>query len=215
MRKQQRGDTDNAASRGLERQKQLCDEGMALVNESVGIQNSGGDTDLAERNLNRAVEIFETALGIQYGTQEEQDASARLNNKMLRYVKMIKTQKAKNPAVGGNKRAASKFNILELDNLPQIYHSIASKLFNSQSGDLFESLKTTFGFQDNNVLNQKEHVLLLLTNYKEQLDVPEPKAPANQPVPARDQQREAQLADKAVTKFHAKLFDNYKKWCNT
>ncbi|RQM24116.1 hypothetical protein B5M09_002002 [Aphanomyces astaci] len=213
MRKQQRGDTDNAASRGLERQKQLCDEGMALVNESVGIQNSGGDTDLAERNLNRAVEIFETALGIQYGTQEEQDASARLNNKMLRYVKMIKTQKAKNPAVGGNKRAASKFNILELDNLPQIYHSIASKLFNSQSGDLFESLKTTFGFQDNNVLNQKEHVLLLLTNYKEQLDVPEPKAPANQPVPARDQQREAQLADKAVTKFHAKLFDNYKKWC--
>ncbi|RHY34730.1 hypothetical protein DYB32_000706 [Aphanomyces invadans] len=186
---------------------------MALVNESVGIQNSGGDTDLAERNLNRAVEIFETALAIQYSTQEEQEAATRLNNKMLRYVKMIKTQKAKNPAIGGNKRTASKYNILELDNLPQIYHSIAGKLFNSQVGDVFESLKTTFGFQDNNVLNQKEHVLLLLTNYKEQLDVPDPKAPANQPVPARDQQREMQLADKAVTKFHAKLFDNYKKWC--
>ncbi|CAK4075329.1 unnamed protein product [Aphanomyces euteiches] len=211
MRKQQRGEVENTFSRGLERQKQLCDEGMALVNESVGIQNSGGDPDLAERNLNRAVEIFEAALGIQYNTQEEQEAAVRLNNKMLRYVKMIKTQKTKNPAVV-NKRAAVKFNILELENLPTIYHSIAGKLFNSQSGDIFENLKNTFGFQDGSVLNQKEHVLLLLTNYKEQLDVPDPKAPADQQL-HRDPQREAQLADKAVTKFHTKLFDNYKKWC--
>ncbi|KAF0701109.1 Aste57867_8406 [Aphanomyces stellatus] len=210
MRKQ-RGDVESSFSRGLERQKQLCDEGMALVNESVGIQNSGGDSELAERNLNRAVDIFEAALAIQYNSQEEQDAAARLNNKMIRYVKMIKTQKAKNPAVA-NKRTAVKFNILELENLPQMYHSIAGKLFNSQSGDIFETLKSTFGFQDMNVLNQKEHVLLLLTNYKEQLDVPDPKAPHDQPQ-SRDPQREAQLADKAVAKFHTKLFDNYKKWC--
>ncbi|OQS06283.1 callose synthase, partial [Thraustotheca clavata] len=212
MRRQQRGEVENNFSRGLEHQKQLCDEGMALVNSGVSLQNSG-DTELAEKNFTRAVEIFERALAIEYRTQEEQEAAGRLNTKMVRYVNMIKSQRAKNPAMA-SKRAPTKFNILEMDNLPQMYASVTQKFASGPGGDIFESLKNAFGFQESNVINQKEHLTLLLTNFKEYQDVPDPKSRDPQPPPyPRDPARDMQLMDKAITKFHAKFFDNYKKWC--
>ncbi|OQR84183.1 callose synthase, partial [Achlya hypogyna] len=211
MSRKQRG--DDGFSRGLEHQKQLCDEGMALVNSGVSLQNAG-DTELAEKNFSRAVEIFERALAIEYRTQEEQDAAGRLNTKMVRYVNMIKSQRAKNPAAT-NKRAPTKFNILEMDNLPDMYTSVTQKFAGGPGGDVFESLKNAFGFQEGNVTNQREHLTLLLTNWKEYQDVPDPKAPRDQQQVQypRDPARDMQLMDKAITKFHAKLFDNYKKWC--
>ncbi len=120
-------DIEGSYSRALETQKQLCDEGMNLVNAGVSLQNAG-DTDLAEQKFSRAVDIFERALQIPYETQEEQEAATRLNTKMLRYVNMIKSQRAKNPTFLNTKRAATKFNILDMDNLPEIYHSIAYKI---------------------------------------------------------------------------------------
>ncbi|EQC32617.1 hypothetical protein SDRG_09930 [Saprolegnia diclina VS20] len=101
-----------------------------------------------------------------------------------------------------------------MDNLPQMYSSVMQKFASGPGGDVFESLKNAFGFQEGNVINQREHLTLLLTNWKEYQDVPDPKARGEQPPTQypRDPARDMQLMDKAITKFHAKLFDNYKKW---
>jgi len=119
-----RNDHDSNYSQGLEYQKRMCDEAMSLVNSGVAMQNSG-DQEGAERNLSKAVDIMEKALAIEYKSQEEQEAAARLNNKMNRYVKMIKSQRAKTP--GGStasKRSANKYNILDMERLPERYHPI-------------------------------------------------------------------------------------------
>ncbi len=59
-------------------------------------------------------------------------------------------------------------------------------------------------------------MILLLTNFKEQLEANHTSKGA-QAAPSdpnhRDPQRDMALAEKAISKFHAKLFDNYKKWC--
>ncbi|KAL7258906.1 hypothetical protein ACSBR1_004921 [Camellia fascicularis] len=56
-----------------------------------------------------------------------------------------------------------------------------------------------FGFQKDNVANQREHLILLLENVHIQRFQP-------------DQQ--PRLDDTALTKVIKKLFTNYKKWCN-
>ncbi|RHY24612.1 hypothetical protein DYB32_008842, partial [Aphanomyces invadans] len=81
-------------------------------------------------------------------------------------------------------------------------------------------MRAIFGFQDNNVKNQLEHLTLLLTNYKEQLETPAP-VPVYIPVEKASKKRpEDRLptnpndaAAQAVKKLHARLFDNYTKWC--
>ncbi|KAL7216348.1 hypothetical protein ACSBR1_028319 [Camellia fascicularis] len=56
-----------------------------------------------------------------------------------------------------------------------------------------------FGFQKDNVANQREHLILLLANVHIQRFQP-------------DQQ--PRLDDIALTEVIKKLFKNYKKWCN-
>ncbi|OQR84190.1 callose synthase [Achlya hypogyna] len=191
----------------LELQKELCDEGMALVNAAVEMQNAG-DADGAERNFARAVELMERALGLTYATADETEAASRLNNKMSRYIKMIKSQRAK--AGTTTKRATGKFNIVEMDALPARYRPIAHLFASSPAyRDLFETMQQTFGFQDGSVANQREHLMLLLANFKEYVDESEVKDAAVAKAAAAD----AELLTKAIDKFHTKLFDNYKKWC--
>ncbi|KAF0698947.1 hypothetical protein As57867_010429, partial [Aphanomyces stellatus] len=109
-------------------------------------------------------------------------------------------------------------NIVDVKSFPARYHPIVHLLRSSPThGDIFESLKRIFGFQTDNVKNQTEHLVLLLTNHKERLETPPPilrkadtrsaRAPFEVPKDANE------AATQAIMKLHARLFDNYIKWC--
>ncbi|KAJ3672326.1 hypothetical protein LUZ60_007047 [Juncus effusus] len=65
--------------------------------------------------------------------------------------------------------------------------------------DLLDWLQRMFGFQNDNVANQREHLILLLANVH------------IRQFPKPDQQ--PKLDDRALTDVMKKLFKNYKKWC--
>lgn len=69
-----------------------------------------------------------------------------------------------------------------------------------RSMDLFDFLHFTFGFQKDNVANQREHVVHLLANEQSRLRVPEETEPI--------------LDEAAVQKVFLKSLDNYIKWCS-
>ncbi|CAM8951037.1 unnamed protein product [Rhodiola kirilowii] len=73
--------------------------------------------------------------------------------------------------------------------------------FEQKAGDfdLLDWLRAMFGFQRDNVRNQREHLILLLANQHIRLD-PKPE-PLNQ------------LDDRAVNAVMSSLFKNYKTWC--
>ncbi|MFS7931875.1 putative 1,3-beta-glucan synthase [Helianthus anomalus] len=65
--------------------------------------------------------------------------------------------------------------------------------------DILDWLQAIFGFQKDSVANQREHLILLLSNaYIRQFPNPE---------------QHSKLDDRAVTEVMKKLFKNYKKWC--
>ncbi|OQR94005.1 callose synthase [Achlya hypogyna] len=175
---------------------------MEHVNSAVALQNAG-DLEGADLQFTRVIDVFERALGLPYKTAEDMEAAGRLNNKMTRYVNMIKAQRAKAPATASSRKLAIKYNILDMDDLPPLYHPIARAF---ASNDPFEAMQRAYGFQDSNVANQREHLLLLLTNIVERTD----KRPST--LEPRDPGLESSLVAGAIKSFHAKLFDNYKKW---
>ncbi|KAL6964802.1 Callose synthase 2 [Sarracenia purpurea var. burkii] len=65
--------------------------------------------------------------------------------------------------------------------------------------DILDWLQAMFGFQKDNVANQREHLILLLANVH------------IRQFPKLDQQ--PRLDDRALTEVMKKLFKNYKKWC--
>ncbi|KAK7401550.1 hypothetical protein VNO78_13118 [Psophocarpus tetragonolobus] len=65
--------------------------------------------------------------------------------------------------------------------------------------DILDWLQLMFGFQKDNVENQREHLILLLANVH------------IRQVPKPDQQ--PKLDDRALNEVMKKLFRNYKKWC--
>ncbi|GAV73698.1 LOW QUALITY PROTEIN: Glucan_synthase domain-containing protein/DUF605 domain-containing protein/FKS1_dom1 domain-containing protein, partial [Cephalotus follicularis] len=65
--------------------------------------------------------------------------------------------------------------------------------------DILDWLQEMFGFQKDNVANQREHLILLLANVH------------IRQFPKPDQQ--PKLDDRALTVVMKKLFKNYKKWC--
>ncbi|KAF5736396.1 callose synthase 2-like [Tripterygium wilfordii] len=66
--------------------------------------------------------------------------------------------------------------------------------------DILDWLQAMFGFQKDNVANQREHLILLLANVH------------IRQFPKPDQQQ-PKLDDRALTDVMKKLFRNYKKWC--
>ncbi|CAA0815270.1 Callose synthase 9 [Striga hermonthica] len=70
----------------------------------------------------------------------------------------------------------------------------------SRALDIFDFLQYSFGFQKDNVSNQREHVVHLLTNEQSRLHIPE--------------EPEAILDGDAVRRVFLKSLDNYIKWCN-
>ncbi|KAK8506312.1 hypothetical protein V6N13_016471 [Hibiscus sabdariffa] len=70
----------------------------------------------------------------------------------------------------------------------------------TRSPDLMDFLHCVFGFQKDNVSNQREHIVLLLANEQSRLGIPE--------------EPEPKLDEAAVQKVFMKSLDNYIKWCN-
>ncbi|GMH11510.1 hypothetical protein Nepgr_013351 [Nepenthes gracilis] len=66
--------------------------------------------------------------------------------------------------------------------------------------DILDWLQAMFGFQKDNVANQREHLILLLANvHIRQFPKPDHQQP--------------KMDDRALTEVMKKLFKNYKKWC--
>ncbi|ETW06696.1 hypothetical protein H310_02877 [Aphanomyces invadans] len=197
----------SSATSDLLRQKAMCDKAMAVVNSALSMQNSGNQAG-AEALFDEAVEIMESVLSIKYMTAEDQETASRLNNKMSRYVTMIKGQRGKALSGATPKRSTGKCNILDMDNLPARHRGIAQMLTSSPTyGDVFETFRTAFGFQESSVNCQREHLLLLLANFKEYAN------PSSLKTAAGTDINETELLHKAVTNLHDKLMDNYTKWC--
>nr|CCA22421.1 unnamed protein product [Albugo laibachii Nc14] len=216
------GGSSGTISEALETQRQMCDEAMNLVNAGVTMQNANPpDIRGAEAKLSRAVDIMENALSMKYKSSEEREVAERLNAKMTRYVKMIKSQRSKaNHGSMVGKRGIQKHNILDMERLPRMYHVITQLLTQSNIGDICQTLKTRFGFQESNVTNQSEHLILLLTNFKEQGGEEKKRKKKNQPDEdamedylQRDPQKEMEMAMKGIERLHRRLFTNYTKWC--
>uniref|UniRef100_A0A0D9WUD4 1,3-beta-glucan synthase n=1 Tax=Leersia perrieri TaxID=77586 RepID=A0A0D9WUD4_9ORYZ len=66
--------------------------------------------------------------------------------------------------------------------------------------DLLDWLQAMFGFQTDNVSNQREHLILLLANVHIRQS-------------SKADQQQTKLDDKALDAVMKKLFKNYKKWC--
>ncbi|XP_050944379.1 callose synthase 1 isoform X4 [Cucumis melo] len=65
--------------------------------------------------------------------------------------------------------------------------------------DILDWLQAMFGFQEGNVANQREHLILLIANVQ------------MRQLPKPDQR--PKLDDRVLTEVMKKLFKNYKKWC--
>ncbi|XVE78801.1 hypothetical protein DITRI_Ditri14bG0007100 [Diplodiscus trichospermus] len=70
----------------------------------------------------------------------------------------------------------------------------------TRNADLLDFLHYVFGFQKDNVSNQREHIVLLLANEQSRLGTPE--------------EPEPKLDEAAVQKVFLKSLENYIKWCN-
>ncbi|MCO5604236.1 hypothetical protein L7F22_058399 [Adiantum nelumboides] len=80
--------------------------------------------------------------------------------------------------------------------------------------DLLDWLKIRFGFQQDNVRNQREHVILLLANYILRSKQEHPEQDIRSKYMLRSKQEHPEQDIQQATKFlHDKLLENYKKWC--
>ncbi|XP_021762040.1 callose synthase 10-like [Chenopodium quinoa] len=65
--------------------------------------------------------------------------------------------------------------------------------------DMFDLLEYAFGFQRDNIRNQRENVILLVANAQSHLGLPD--------------ERDPKIDEKAVYEVYQKVLDNYFKWC--
>lgn len=65
--------------------------------------------------------------------------------------------------------------------------------------DMFDLLEFVFGFQRDNVRNQRENVILIVANAQSNLGIPVQDLP--------------KVDEKAITEVFLKVLDNYMKWC--
>ncbi|KAL4186370.1 hypothetical protein AMTRI_Chr09g13760 [Amborella trichopoda] len=69
-----------------------------------------------------------------------------------------------------------------------------------RNADVLDFLQYVFGFQVDNVSNQREHIVLLLANAQSRVGIPEGTEP--------------KMDEGAVQKVFGKSLDNYTKWCS-
>ncbi|DAZ95935.1 TPA: hypothetical protein N0F65_009097 [Lagenidium giganteum] len=225
----------------LRRQRELYEQGMALVSTGVQLQNATPpDAASAQTHLAQALDVLEAALAIDFATAEERAAAEHLAHKMTRYANMIRGQRARqresiatttsSGSVSSRAKRALRHNILDVHELPELYAPVAQLL-----GDVCARLARQFGFQEANALNTREHLLLLLTNVKAQESGHDGASTSSTGKPnnkkkrsttqteaqelmheyeeLRDPQQEMEFAHRAAATLHARLFANYAKWC--
>uniref|UniRef100_A0AAU6MUF6 1,3-beta-glucan synthase n=1 Tax=Paeonia lactiflora TaxID=35924 RepID=A0AAU6MUF6_PAELC len=73
------------------------------------------------------------------------------------------------------------------------------KVSGQRDADMFDLLEYVFGFQKDNVRNQRENVVLMVANAQSRLGIPVESDP--------------KLDEKAITEVFLKVLDNYIKWC--
>ncbi|OQS04134.1 callose synthase [Thraustotheca clavata] len=168
---------------------QRYEDGVAALEAGIAAQSQGGERR-ADECFNKALGLFKEALNTTYATADEKVAAATINDKMREYVRMLEGPRTI------PRGTHTDVNILDMNKLPTRFQRIQNAFMNCsgfEGRDVFESLQGTFGFQKSNVANQKEHVMLLLANFA--VDISE------------------NAVTEAITKFRARLFDNYTKWC--
>lgn len=69
-----------------------------------------------------------------------------------------------------------------------------------RSMDILDLLQYIFGFQNDNVSNQREHIVLLLSNAQARLRIPD--------------EVEPKMDEEAIRTVFGKSLDNYMKWCS-
>lgn len=82
-------------------------------------------------------------------------------------------------------------------NFPQLPTSF--KAPRHRDPDMFDLLQYIFGFQNDNVCNQRENVVMMIANAQSQLGLPDGANP--------------KIDEKAVNEVFGKALDNYIKWC--
>ncbi|KAK9278786.1 hypothetical protein L1049_028364 [Liquidambar formosana] len=75
----------------------------------------------------------------------------------------------------------------------------ALEISGQRDADMFDLLEYVFGFQKDNIRNQRENVVLMIANAQSRLGIPAEVDP--------------KIDDKAITEVFSKVLDNYKKWC--
>ncbi|KAL6497170.1 Callose synthase 10 [Orobanche gracilis] len=73
------------------------------------------------------------------------------------------------------------------------------EIFGQRNLDMLDLLEYMFGFQKDNIRNQREHVILTLANAQSRLGIPVEADP--------------KLDERAVREVFLKILDNYIKWC--
>ncbi|CAN1239529.1 Callose synthase 10 [Linum grandiflorum] len=68
-----------------------------------------------------------------------------------------------------------------------------------RDADMFDLLEYVFGFQNGNVRNQRENVVLMIANAQSRLGIPA--------------QADPKIDEKAINEVFLKVLDNYIKWC--
>ncbi|KAL9235580.1 hypothetical protein vseg_010326 [Gypsophila vaccaria] len=82
-------------------------------------------------------------------------------------------------------------------NFPRLPASF--KISGKRNADMFDLLEYVFGFQRDNVRNQRENVILSIANAQSRLGFPD--------------ERDPKIDDEAITEVYYKVLDNYFKWC--
>ncbi|KAF4376976.1 hypothetical protein F8388_022692 [Cannabis sativa] len=72
-------------------------------------------------------------------------------------------------------------------------------IIGDRDADMFDLLEVVFGFQKDNIRNQRENVVLSIANAQTRLEVPSEADP--------------KIDEKAIDEVFLKLLDNYIKWC--
>ncbi|KAK3000791.1 hypothetical protein RJ639_022025, partial [Escallonia herrerae] len=76
--------------------------------------------------------------------------------------------------------------------------------------DMFDLLEFVFGFQKDNIRNQRENVILSIANAQSRFDIP---VEADPLVLNKKASSYEKLDEKAITVVFLKVLDNYIKWC--
>ncbi|XP_024025005.1 callose synthase 10 isoform X1 [Morus notabilis] len=73
------------------------------------------------------------------------------------------------------------------------------EIYGQRDADTFDLLEYVFGFQKDNIRNQREHVVLAIANAQSRLGIPVEADP--------------KIDEKAINEVFLKVLDNYIKWC--